>query len=294
MKIFIASSEEHSGKIEEDMYINNMCISLGIESEISTIKNIIKKARKNDFILIKSIWGYYKNSNLFLSQIKKLKENDVKIINDSKFIFWNVNKINYLKDIKNIGIIPTYPIFQRKIKSNKWLDGYIENISKKLNTKNLVIKPCIGESGYLTNKINIESDKKKILNIINKNNKKDFILQPYIPEISKGEISIINIQGKIMYGIKRFPGILIDKRETKYINNKNIPIEIKNIINNLNKYLSKKFKSLPTIARIDFIHKNNKYYILEVELIDPDLFFRKIPKKIKKEVFLEIKKSIFD
>ena len=46
MKIFIASSEEHSGKIEEDMYINNMCISLGIESEISTIKNIIKKARK--------------------------------------------------------------------------------------------------------------------------------------------------------------------------------------------------------------------------------------------------------
>ena len=80
--------------------------------------------------------GYYKIKSFFYHK-KKLKENDVKIINDSKFIFWNVNKINYLKDIKNIGIIPTYPIFQRKIKSNKWLDGYIENISKKLNTKKI-------------------------------------------------------------------------------------------------------------------------------------------------------------
>lgn len=45
----------------------------------------------------------------------------------------------------------------------------------------------------------------------------NFIIQPFRPEISRGEISIIILHGISMYGFRRFPGVLGQKLDPEYV-----------------------------------------------------------------------------
>ncbi len=292
MKVYIASSEKHVGKIEEDIYFCKKYNDLNIETKIETIENVIKKAKSNDIVILKSIWGYYNDSGLFLQQIKKLQKRRINLVNTYKFICWNIDKIKYLKDIKNLDIIPTYPIDINKLKTKDKLEICIQKIIKNINTSEIVLKPSIGESGYLTKKFNKEKDYKNIVRFIIKNKNTKFVLQPFIKEISEGEISVICINGIPVYGIRRYPGILSEKKTTEYIEKKYLSKKVINTSKKVNDFLSKKFKSLPNICRIDFVNTKDSFKILEVELIDPDLFFRKIPENIKQKAFSLLEKSI--
>jgi hypothetical protein len=51
-----------------------------------------------------------------------------------------------------------------------------------------------------------------------------------------------------------------------------------------------KFGVLPRICRVDFLKNLTNYEILEVELIDPDLFFRYIPVSLRKKAILMLLK----
>ncbi len=291
MKVYIASSKKYVNKVEEDIYICKKYNDLNIETKIETIENIVKKVKPKDVVILKSIWGYYKNSNLFLKQIKNLQRKKVKLINDYKFVYWNIEKIKYLRDIKSLDIVPTYSLRISKLKTKEKLEIFLKNKITKMNMSEIVIKPSIGESGYLTKKfnLNIKNEYNNLIKFILINKNKDFILQPFIKTISKGEISIIIIKGIPLYGIRRYPGILSKKEDTLYLERDKLSKDIINKSKNINSFLNKKFKSIPDICRIDFIETENSLKILEIELIDPDLFFRKVSDNIKEKVFLRFK-----
>lgn len=289
MKVYIASSKKHLGKIEEDIYFCKKYNDLDIETKIEIIENIIKKAKSDDIVILKSIWGYYNNPNLFLQQIKKLQNKKINLINNYKFVYWNIDKIKYLNNIKKLNIIPIYTINTLKLKTE---EKYLRKILKNIDSDEVVVKPSIGESGYLTKKFNKEKEYKELIKFIIKNKNTRFILQPFIKEISGGEISVININGMPLYGVRRYPGILSKKEDTIYIERKKLPKKVINESKKINDFLNKKFKSSPNICRIDFIKTKDSFKLLEVELIDPDLFFRKIPENIKQKTFSLLEKSI--
>ena len=281
MKVYIASSKKYAGKIQEDIFLRDELRSKKISSKITTLKNIINISKPFDVVILKSIWGYHINHKEFLKQIADLKKKKVKLINDYGFIFWNVDKYKYLKEIESIGIIPTIPLQIKNAKTVSAIRNILARASKKLNAGTIVVKPRISESGYLTFLYDKER-RDEIIGAVRNNKHLDFIAQPYRPSIAKGEISIIMINGDPLYGIKRFPGVLSKKSNSIYLNLMTIPRAIRKESATLKKFFLKKFKVLPDICRVDFLANGLRYEILEVELIDPDLFFRYIPEKIKK------------
>lgn len=114
------------------------------------------------------------------------------------------------------------------------------------------------------------------------------MIQPFRFQIVKGEISIILINGKIQYGIKRFPGIFTEKKEPEYIDIQKIPKQLIVQINLLLDFFINKFKSLPKICRVDFVKHALDHEFMEIELIDPDLFFRYIPEKILNRCLIKL------
>jgi hypothetical protein len=72
----------------------------------------------------------------------------------------------------------------------------------------------------------------------------------------------------------------------------NVPDAIQREVVTLKKFFLKKFGVLPSICRIDFLKTDTGYEILEVELIDPDLFFRFIPENMRNKAISVLYKSL--
>jgi hypothetical protein len=282
MKIYIASSEKNAGKIQEDIYLRDTYRSMGFFSEIGALKDIVKNSQPLDVVLLKSIWGYHIDHQEFLEKISILKTKNIKLINDYDFILWNIHKYEYLNKIKHMGIVPMVPLQFGSAGTISEICSEISKAGEMLDTVTLVIKPCISESGYLTFKYETNGDNKMTLALLKKNKHLDFIAQPYRSTLSQGEVSAVIINGVPLYGIKRFPGTFYDKLDSVYIKLNDVPGAILKKVALLRKYFLKRFGLVPNICRVDFLKANVGYEILEVELIDPDLYFRYIPESVKK------------
>ncbi|MEX2563830.1 MAG: hypothetical protein WD312_01815 [Candidatus Paceibacterota bacterium] len=290
MKIYIVSSEKHAGKIQEDVYMRDVYRNNGFSCEIRILKDIVKISKPFDVVILKSIWGYHLHHRDFLKQILILKKKNIKLINDYDFIFWNIDKYKYLEELKDVNVIPTTLLNFKNTKKKSEIIDIILQTNTTLNTDVLVIKPCISESGYLTLKYDKAKDNKIIISSLQKNKQLNFIAQPYRSSVLSGEISVVVINGVPLYGIKRFPGIFCEKLNPVYIKFDSLPITIKKEVNVLGSFFLAKFGSYPNICRIDFLKFNTTYEVLEVELIDPDLFFRYTPDSLREKATLMINK----
>ncbi len=280
MKIYIASSEEHVGKIKEDIYIRDAYRDKGFFCEIFTLEDIIRISKPSDVVILKSIWGYHLHYREFLKKISILKEKKIKLINGYEFIFWNIDKYKYLSELKHLNVVPTVLLNFKSAETASEIRNKISQANKKLNTDTLVIKPCISESGYLTFKYDKTKNNKATIAMLKKNKHFNFVAQPYRPDVLTGELSVIIINGIPLYGIKRFSGIFTEKKDLEYIDQQKIPKQITDQVRLLLNFFVNKFKSLPKICRVDFVKHDLKYELLEIELIDPDLFFRFLPERV--------------
>ena len=292
MKIYIASSEKHVGKIQEDIHIRNGYIKEGIYSEIATLKNIVRVAKSSDIVILKSIWGYHIDYKKFLKQISILKKKKVKLVNDYSFIYWNIDKLEYFNEIKNMNVISTNPLQIRHVKTALDIRNKITEAGKTFNTDKLVIKPSISEGGYLTFAYDINKENSSIISFLMANKNIDFMVQSYQSSIVEGEISVVIINGKLLYGIIRFPGVLTAKKDTRYLKSTSIPVSIKKFLSVLEDFFWGKFGVLPSICRVDFLKNNSGYEILEIELIDPDLFFRYISVSMREKTISTLLKLV--
>lgn len=292
MKIYIASSEENEGKIQEDVYIRDVFKSRGFFSEIAALKDTVNISRSLDVVILKSVWGYHTNYRGFLEKISILKKNNVRLINDYDFIFWNIDKCKYLEEIRHLNIIPAIRLRFDGAMTPLEFSAIIFEARNALNSDILVIKPCVSENGYLTFKYNVNGNNEAVVASLMENKHLDFIAEPYRSSISSGEISVVMIDGVPLYGIKRYPGILYDKLDPVYLKLGDIPEILLKDVTLLNNFFLIRFAGAPNICRVDFLKTDAGHEILEVELIDPDLYFRHIPDPIKEKAVSLLYKSI--
>lgn len=288
MTVYIASTQKNKGLIQEDVLIQKAFLSQGLVSRIEALENISLEAISGDSVFLKSIWGYHVNYKKFLKHISLLEEKGVLLINDYRYIHWNIDKNKYFSEIDFLKIVPTYKLDLSSVKSINEIEKIVQLIIKDDPNTKFVIKPAIGASGYLAFIYNREGVNRNCLNKILDHRALDFIIQPFRHQISEGEISIIFINGEMQYGIKRFPGIFTEKKELEYIDVQKIPEQFIAQIKPLLDFFIDRFKSLPKICRVDFVKHNLDYEFMEIELIDPDLFFRHVPENVLSKCLIEL------
>lgn len=284
MNIYIASLGEHVKKIKEDIYIRDMYISRGFLAEIVDFTMLSNLANSGDVVILKSIWGYHLDSNMFLKTLNDLENRGVCVVNSPNIVRWNINKREYLKEVSSmVPVIPTASLDVEKGDSVTEVNTKIEDICTLFNSEKVVIKPVISASGFLTNIYQTGRDNKSILASLTQNNLKEYIIQPYRDSIKEGEISVIVLRGEILYGVVRMPGLFSEKKSPKIIPLDEVPQKIFEIITALVHFFAEKFKSVPDICRIDFLKHKDTYEILEIELIDPDLYLKHLELDLREE-----------
>lgn len=263
-KVNIVSSSKYKNKIKEDLILQKYLLKDGYNTKIISFED---DYQESDLNIIRSVWGYHHDVERFLKFI-----NNNKTINNKDLIINNIDKKKQYQILKVNDINTIDTIFLDNIKEYKY------------NGEKIVIKPVISASGDNTFIINNVNDLENVKNLNN------IMIQPFIDGVNDGEVSVIVIDKKIKYGIKRFPGVFTKYKKEEYISINDLIKDIINTVNNI--ILIKEYKEA-VFMRIDFIFDNNCYKVMEVELVDPNLFIETInDSKLKDEVYKSFVKAI--
>jgi glutathione synthase/RimK-type ligase-like ATP-grasp enzyme len=212
------------------------------------------------YILIRTVWDYSLKSNLFLEKIKSAQESGSIVLHSSEVINWNIDK-SYLLELqnKNLGVVRTKVVDSLTLKD---ISLSLENYSS------LVVKPKVGAGGLNTFIVNSISDVNDGLIGMN------VLIQPFIPEIqSIGEFSYIFFDGEFSHCVLKKPKQGEFRVQDDHGGSVEAYIPSKEQISKASLYVSSlNFKTV--YARVDVVESRGVMLLMELELIEPELFFR--------------------
>ncbi|WP_276979999.1 hypothetical protein [Flavobacterium filum] len=219
-----------------------------------------------DYLIFRNTWDYYQKEEAFNSWLVKIELLGIKTFNPISVIQKNKHKF-YLKDLEKEGITILPTIFLEKNSTSDLHDLIPKSWEK------MVIKPAFSAGSYLTKLI----DRTEIESIQNEFKEhfatKDFLLQEFRPEIKElGETSFIFFDGKFSHAVNKKP-VENDFRVQIQYGGKYTLIEPNgDLLLQAELVLSKVHEKL-LYARLDGIVIENKLHLMEIELIEPDLYF---------------------
>ncbi len=221
-----------------------------------------------NIVILRSCWNYIDKFKEFTTWLDDLEKNKVNLWNPVQIIKWNSNK-KYLLDLEKKGasIIPTKIFNKNNIKE---IPEYLDSLEIY---ETIIIKPVIGNRSL--NVVKINKNKFDINNVefVNLINGTEVLIQPFLKEIEKdGEFSFVFFNKKYSHAMVKKPkqgeyrthpdfgGI-----EYKFNPPENLIRQAEIILNNIESPL--------LYARVDGICVNGKLLLMELELIEPYLFF---------------------
>lgn len=237
------------------------------------------------YILFRTTWDYFDRFDEFSTWLEKVSQ-QTKLINEKDLIYWNIDK-HYLLDLSRKGINIPDSIFVEK--------GEQKTLSEFLSITDwdeVILKPCVSGAArhtYRFKKQDINQYEEICARLVKA---ESLILQEFQHNIiPKGEVAYMVFGGKFSHAIlkKAKPGdfrVQDDFGGTIHSYTPNAD-EIK--------FVEAAFAAIspqPIYARIDVIwDNNNQLSIGEIELIEPELWFRKDPHaadKLAKAIFQTI------
>lgn len=291
-RIAIISCDKWKDNVKEDILLKIELNKALIDAEIISWQDKTIDYTKYDAIIIRSIWGYQDYIEEFLEWVNTLKNNKVRVFNSPEILLSNLNKYNQFKtlDQNKIPHIETIFINKDDIEIEK-----IENLYKKYES--IVLKPVISGSGNntftISNKIKKNNIKlsevnekfSKVLNDINRY----LMVQPFVKEINEGELSVVVISKKISHAAIRYTNIFNDINQIKIVDVGKLDEKVVEIVN---KCIGIEEYNDSLYMRIDLVKIDSEYKVMEIELVEPQLFFEFKQNKSKLKEFVKVVNNI--
>jgi hypothetical protein len=251
MKIFLLTDEQ--GLRSDDKYLVDALTARNCHVVIEDWEKANLSGPCN--VLIRTPWNYAEKIKEFISKILEVEKGGGKILHPSNIVLWNAHK-EYLCDFD--FCVKTELI---RLNQDTPLDYPV------------VIKPFYGAGGKNTYCIHSQQEYLKLSPHFGE----EFLVQPYHDEIkSIGEFSFIFFEHHFSHAVlkKAQGGEFRIQDEYGGVVEKYIPDESE--IREVQKLLNT-FPHRYEFARVDFIRVKGEIQVMELEVIEPELFFRTEP-----------------
>lgn len=244
------------------------------------------------FALIRSTWDYIHRVDEFSSWLKRASK-QTKFINPISLIDWNMDKI-YLKELNASGIHIPKTLFIPK--GSQWtLHQAWENAKRELgfNSNTLVLKPCISGGARHTYKFDVDQLSQYEVIFAELISNEALMLQEFQQNIvDHGEISMMLFNGEFTHAVLKIAKAGDFRVQDDYGGSVH---EYKPNANEIAfaEATVKATPQVPMYARVDIFKDNeNKIALAELEIFEPELWFRLQPnaakvlaKHIKEQLF---------
>ena len=231
-----------------------------------------------DGVVLRSTWNYHKHHDAFLYWLGKSNSQNIRIWNSHDIVVWNTDKI-YLRQLEEVGvtIVPT-----------EWISRgdherlHLSETLEKNRWGRAVLKPRVSASAdgvSVLDAANIEENEYKVREM---GQLHDLMLQPVVEEIQHGEWSIMFINDEYSHSVLKYPEV-----ESIYVQSElggmwKVADPSPGVIEQARKSIEAAHAVTRTtepflFTRVDGIEVKGELQLMELELIEPELFLSDVP-----------------
>lgn len=233
--------------------------------------------RTFDLVILRSCWNYYHHLAAFRSWIDRLEAERVRLYNPASVVRWNLDK-RYLRELAEDGmnIVPTV-----------WADSSetrtLAEIIAQQGWQQVVVKPRISASAHGIFQSNPDDAPKQQAKFVQMLQTTGVLIQPQMPQIAQGEWSFIFLNGRYSHTARKLPGngtIFVQKGYGGVVEpGEADPHLLAQGSAALQAALARLQLASDQLlyARIDGLDVDGMLLLMEVELIEPGLFFDVVP-----------------
>lgn len=271
--------------IEKDWYVEQVLTEDRILAEALT--NLGLKVQRRDWAdpevdweetraaIFRTTWNYFHRFQDFDKWLKEVAKKTL-LFNAEQLVRWNMDK-HYLQDLQTRGINVISSIFRTK-RHQKDLKSWCQ----ELGGEEWILKPTISGAARHTYRIvptTIKDHESIYAELINQ---EDLMLQPFQKNVlESGELSLMVMNGQYTHAVRKRAksgdfrvqddfGGSVEKHEASP---EEIDLALKSVL---------ACDPKPLYARVDIIKDNDsELAISELELIEPELWFRNAPEAAK-------------
>lgn len=272
-KLAILVSKKYSKEYhQDDVLLKEAMEAAGVETDIINWDNEHYDFSKVDGAIIRSCWDYDQRVEEFLETIEKISKMTT-LINPYSTIKNNSDK-SYLKVFSNKGIPIVETYFLTKIYE-------LPSLLNRVKSDTIIIKPSVSASGRNTYRLSkSELGIKDIVCDILKHS--TVLIQPFYDSVqTAGEKSTVVINDEVVFTMNKKPkegGYLVHT----HLGGTYTPDEVSKKDESFIKDVIKHLPDKTAYVRIDYLfNENNEPRLLELELIEPNLYLNNNPRGLK-------------
>lgn len=224
-----------------------------------------------DVVVIRSTWDYQDNADEFINVLTVIDKSAAVLLNSLKTVQWNISK-TYLKQLaqQGIAIVPT--CWHHTFDLNKILND-ITQLQHRYSCAEFIIKPCVSAGSFDTFRLSQQNIVEQSAQLMQCFNNRDFMLQPFVPDIlAEGEYSLFFFNNQLSHSILKKPKSGDFRVQEEYGGHLSLITPDEALLDAAQKAIST-IQDTPLYVRVDMVKYQGEYVLMELELIEPSLYF---------------------
>lgn len=228
-----------------------------------------------DFVFLRSPWDYYLTPDLFLNRLREISQRCRKLIHSESLVLANINK-RYLTQMGRYQdwVIPTEIVPANDVAKTDWRTRF-----RSHKPDRLIVKPLISAGSFRTLAIDLHKLRESVPTIAEIFQSEAVMVQPFLPTIcDDGEHSLIFLGGEYYHAVLKRPksGDFRVQLQHGGIYKRWEPDPW---LVEASRTLLEYFQPGAIYARLDWVRNPDvssptPYLLMEIEMIEPDLYLR--------------------
>lgn len=262
--IILATSRNQPAPTPSDSILRDELEARGAQVSAMPWDTILPGGQDESIVCLRSTWDYSLRADEFKRWVSAWNDHSFRLRNAPAMVLWNLDKI-YLRDLASAGI---------RIPRTAWFaPGELPDVDAFLTQHGIheaVVKPRISASARGTSRVSAninlaEADLDQLQAV-------GSLVQEFVPEIEiHGELSLVFIGSQFSHAVHKQPGSG-DFRVQKRFGGS---AEFHSATEDERDFGAAVLATLPHVplyARVDLVHTASGLVLMELELIEPELY----------------------
>jgi glutathione synthase/RimK-type ligase-like ATP-grasp enzyme len=220
-----------------------------------------------DAVVVRSCWDYHLKTGAFRAWIDRVEASGARLWNPPGVVRWNLEK-TYLADLerRGVAVVPTVWI-------ERGAEADLAAILAREGWREAVVKPTVSLSAYETWRTSGEGQA-RLAGMLERGGA---MVQPFVDEIAtEGEWSLVFFGGAYSHAVVKRPAEGDFRSQSEYGATKTVATPPAHLVDDARRALAAVDGEL-LYARVDGVERGGRLVLMELELIDPELYFLKVP-----------------
>lgn len=275
-RLALATCRDLADLIDDERLLVQDLAAHGVEAVPAVWDDPSVDWRSFDAVLIRTTWDYSARHDAFLAWFAQLEGMGVTVWNSLPMMRWNLDK-RYLFRFAGQGVplLPTRHVPR----------GDTESLASILDADGIqdaVVKPVVSAGAARTWRVSRREAVAREALYRREVELSDLLVQAYAPEIvSEGEWSLLYFDGEFSHALVKHPGSGDFRVQEKHGGWYDVRQPSTDLIEQGARILSL-LEETPVYARVDGIVRDGRLHLMELELLEPQLFLALVPEASKR------------